>query len=167
MIPLFIHIVFGIFIFFLLIAFITGAPFVPSKNDTAKQMIDLANIKNDSVIYDLGSGNGKLLFLASKKGGKKIIGIEINPLLVLYTNLRAILSKNTRVHARWSDFWRTNLSDADIIFVYLLPWKMEALGRKLKKETKPGTTIVSNSFVFPNWPIVAENKDAHVYIFKT
>ncbi|MCX8009137.1 MAG: 50S ribosomal protein L11 methyltransferase [Patescibacteria group bacterium] len=162
-----IHLGFGIFIFFLLVAFITGAPFVPSSQKTAKRMIELAGITSDSIIYDLGSGNGRLLLLASKRGGKKIIGIEINPLLVLFTKLRIFLSRRKHIHCIWGDFWRTDISDADIIFVYLLPWKMDKLAEKIKKETKPGTTIVSNSFIFPHWPIAKEDKDAHVYVFKT
>src|SRR3989344_5032965 len=74
---------FAILIFYLCIAFITGAPFVPSTNPTAHAMIRLACIKPGMKVYDLGAGNGNLLFLAAK-GGATAIGLEINPLLVFW-----------------------------------------------------------------------------------
>jgi len=70
------------------------------------------------------------------------------------------------VTVRWQNFWHTNLSDADVVFVYLLPWRMEKLAAKLKKELKPGTLIVSNSFIFPNWKILRQDKATHVYVFR-
>src|SRR3989344_756875 len=156
---------FLMYIFYLCLAFLTGAPFVPSRNPTAKKMIELANIKPGMKVYDLGSGNGKLLFLAAQKGATAI-GFEINPLLVLWTWIRKMLSRQSKtgfnpadgVTVRWQNFWHTNLSDADVVFVYLLPWRMEKLAAKLKKELKPGTLIVSNSFIFPNWQILREDK---------
>ena len=131
-------------------------------------MIHLARMKPGMKVYDLGSGDGKLLFLASKKGATAI-GLEINPLLVIYATLRAIRiegSHTSMVQIRWKNFWKANLSDADVVFVYLLPWRMERLAAKLKKECKPGTLIVSNSFIFPNWKILREDKKLHVYVFK-
>jgi predicted RNA methylase len=163
---LFFHLFFALFIFFLTVAFLTGAPFVPSNKPTSAMMIELANIKANSVIYDLGSGDGRLLFLAKKKGGKKIVGIEINPLLVLYTNIRILFSRQKEIRTYWGNFWTTNLSDADIVFVYLLPWKMEKLAQKLTRELKPGARIVSNSFIFPKWKLVEEDKKTHVYVFE-
>lgn len=158
---------FAILIFYLCIAFVTGAPFVPSTNPTARAMIRLARIKPGMKVYDLGSGDGRLLFLAAEKSATAI-GLEINPLLVLYTILRTFIegSHTSMVQPRWKNFWKTNLGDADVVFVYLLPWRMERLAAKLKKECKKGTTIVSNSFIFPNWKILRQDRKNHVYVFK-
>lgn len=166
MIVLLIHLSFAVLIFFLTIAFITGAPFVPSSQNTAQAMIDLAHITRDSVIYDLGSGDGRLLLLASKNGARKIVGIEINPWLVFFTKIRILLSKAQNVQVYLGNFWSADLKDANIVFVYLLPWKMESLAKKLKKDLKPGTIIVSNSFIFPGWKILREDKTNHVYVFQ-
>jgi SAM-dependent methyltransferase len=166
MILLFVHLIFGMFIFFLILAFLTGAPFVPSSNSTADAMITQANIQKNSVIYDLGSGDGKLLFLAKKKGGRKIVGIEINPFLVLFTKLKIFLSHQKEIQVKLGNFWSANISEADIVFVYLLPWKMEKLAKKLKKELKPGARVVCNSFIFPGWHILREDKNHHVYVFE-
>lgn len=164
---------FVIFFFFLILAFVTGAPFVPSTKPTAETMIRLAHIKPSMTIYDLGSGDGRLLFLAAREGATAI-GLEINPFLVLFTWFKKMLSKRPktginpadRITVHWKNFWNANLSDADIVFVYLLPWRMEKLAAKLKKELKPGSLIVSNSFIFPNWKIIRQDKAHHVYVFR-
>ena len=160
-----INLLFAVLIFYLLIAFFTGAPYVPSTNLVSQKIIELAKIKRGERVYDLGSGDGNLLFLAAQKGAIAT-GIEINPFLVLFTHLRIFLSPHRPlVHVRWQSFWKSDLSDADAIFIYLLPWRMEKLANFLKKQCKPGTRIVSNSFIFPNWKIKREDKKLHVHVF--
>lgn len=155
---LIIQVGFVIFFFYMCVASLTGAPYVPTKTPTADAMMKLSGIKKGDVVYDLGSGDGKLLLLAAKKGARAT-GYEINPLLVLYANLR---------HARtlWKNFWGADIHDADIVFIYLLPWKMERLAKKLKTECKKGAVIVSNSFIFPGWTIIRQDAAHHVYVFR-
>lgn len=154
---LFIQFCIALFFLYLVIAFVTGAPFVPTKNEAAEAMIRLAGVKKGVHVYDLGSGNGKLLRLAAKKGALAT-GFEINPFLVLYSKF----STDTR----WKNFWNADISDADVVFIYLLPWKMDRLAAKLKKECKKGTIIVSNSFIFPGWKIIRRDLTNHIYVFR-
>ena len=156
---------FVVFFLYMCIASINGAPFVPSKKQTAESMIKLAAIKKGATIYDLGSGNGKLLFLAESRGARAI-GYEINPILVWYTNLLAFLHRQPRVHVYWKNFWAATIRDADVVFIYLLPWKMERLEQKIKNECKKGAIIVSNSFIFPNWKTLRSDPLHHVYVFR-
>ncbi len=146
----------GIFLLFIIVAFVSGAPFVPTGTSAAAAMIRLARIKTGDVVYDLGSGNGKLLRLAQKKGARAT-GFEINPLLVLFAKLTT--------DTRWQNLWTAHIRDADAVFIYLLPWKMDRLAAKLKRECKKGTRVVSNSFIFPNWKIVRSDPVNHVYVF--
>ena len=163
---LFIQLGFVVLLFYLCLAFVTGAPFVPSTDPTAVAMIKFARIKKGVKVYDLGSGNGKLLFLAAQQVATAV-GLEINPLLVIWSRLRAFLSPyRGMVSTRWQYFWRANLSDSDVVFVYLLPWRMEKLEKKLKQELKPGAVIVSNSFIFPHWKILRQDPKHHVYVFR-
>lgn len=156
---------FALLIFYLVIAFVTGAPYVPSTNPVSQKIIEFAHIKKGERVYDLGSGDGKLLFLAAQKGANAT-GIEINPFLVLLIKLRTLFSVHKKqVSVRWQSFWKANLMDADIIFIYLLPWRMEQLAQFLKKQCKPGTRIVSNSFIFPDWKIEKQDREHHVYVF--
>ncbi|MBI5619890.1 hypothetical protein HY950_02935 [Candidatus Gottesmanbacteria bacterium] len=163
---LLLHILFALLVFFLVIAFVAGAPFVPSTNPTARVMIYLARIKPGMNVYDLGSGDGKLLFLAAEKGATAI-GLEINPLLVLWTLFKKTLSPHrNHIIVLWRNFWTTDLSCADVVFIYLLPWRMEQLKNKLQKELKPGSLVVSNSFIFPDWNILRQDQKTHVCVFR-
>jgi hypothetical protein len=144
----------------------TGAPFVPSTSTVTSRMVQLANMHKGTVVYDLGSGDGRLLFASAKKEASKVVGLEINPYLVLFTKLRLLFSPyRSVISCRWQNFWAATYEDADIVFVYLLPWKMGKLKRKLEKELKPGTKVVSNSFIFPEWKIVDKDEKNHVYVF--
>lgn len=161
------NIFFGILIFYLLIAFLTGAPYVPSTKLTADTMIRLSGIKKSFIIYDLGSGDGRLLYRSMLYGAKKAIGYEINPYLVLLSRIRFFFSPfRNRVHIYLKNFWKADISGADIVYIYLLPWRMEQLKQKLLTELKPGARVVSNSFIFPDWNVLRSDEKTHVYVFK-
>jgi len=160
------QLIFAIYLLYFIIAFLTGAPFVPTTGKTARSMLSLAHIKKGDIVYDLGSGDGRLLFLAASLGAQAV-GYELNPILAYFTKLRALLSpyqKSITVHCK--NFWKADIHDADVIFVYLLPWHMERLGKKLEKEARKGTIIVSNSFIFPHLKIIREDRANHVYVFR-
>lgn len=162
---LLIHLIFALFVFFLTIAFVTGAPFVPSVHTTGQIMINLARIKKGMKIYDLGSGDGRLLLLAAQQGATAV-GLEINPFLVLFSKLRTIFFPyRNQITIRWQNFWSADISDADVVFVYLLPWRMKELEQLLKTQCKPGTRIISNSFIFPSLKLMKENREMHIYSF--
>lgn len=163
---IFLNICFGVYLVYYIVAFISGAPFVPSTNTTASTMITLAGLKKGETAYDLGSGEGKLLKLIAQQGAQAI-GIEINPLLVVYTKIRFLFSpyrKLITIYAK--SFWSVDLKSADVIFVYLLPLRMEKLEKKLLRECKKGTRVVSNSFLFPHWKLTASDEKQHVYVYK-
>ncbi len=160
------QIIFGLGIVYLTLAFVTGAPFVPSYMHRARRMVELANLTKGSTIYDLGSGDGRILFLAAEKGAHAV-GVEINPFLVYFTWVRSFFTPYRKhIHVRCKTLWSTDLSEADVVFIYLLPWRMDQLAIKLKKELKKGSLVVSNSFIFPNWPIYKQDPSAHVYVFR-
>jgi SAM-dependent methyltransferase len=157
---------FAILMFYLVIAFVTGAPYVPSTPRVSKRMIDLAHIKKGERVYDLGSGDGRLLFLSAQLGANAY-GIEINPYLVLFTWIKALGSPlRSRIHVSCKSFWSADITQAQVVFVYLLPWRMEKLERYLLASLKPGTRVVSNSFVFPHLPLVDKDEKEHIYVFK-
>ncbi len=161
-----IQLLFASLFFFLCLAFVSGAPYVPSNKRAAEAMIRLSKLKKDTRVIDLGSGDGRLLLLAAKQGALAQ-GFEINPYLVLLTRLRALFGHyKGSVKVSWGNLWNAPISDADVVFVYLLPWRMEELAAKLTKELKTGTLVISNSFIFPNWKIHASDTEAHVYAFK-
>jgi SAM-dependent methyltransferase len=160
------HLFFALTIFFLVISFVTGAPFVPSNTKASDMMVKFACIKKGMKIYDLGCGDGRLLFLTAQKGAQAI-GFEINPFLVLYTFVRKMhMKEHSSITVLWKNFWNADIHDADAVFVYLLPWKMEKLEQKLLRELKPGARVVSNSFIFPHLELVNEDKTTHIFEFR-
>jgi len=160
-----IQIGFAGFILFLLIAFMTGGPFVPSSRKTVEAMVKAAKIAPGMKIIDVGSGDGRVLMAAAARGATAL-GIEINPYLVWFTRLRAFLSPyRGRVKVLWGDLWKADLSFADRVFVYLIPWKMDILAEKLKKELPKHALVISNSFIFPGWKAIQKDTKHHVYVF--
>lgn len=163
---LLLHITFAGFVLFLCLAFITGGPFVPSNRTSVAAMVDLAKLQPGQTVIDVGSGDGRVLFEAAKKG-VHAIGIEINPYLVWFTRLKArFLPHAGTVTVRWQNLWRADLSKADVVFVYLIPWRMEELAQKLKRELKPRSLVVSNSFMFPHWKLIRKDAIHHVYAYR-
>lgn len=139
-----------------------GAPFVRSRKDKVRTMIELAGIKPAEFVIDLGSGDGTLVIEAAKRGAKAV-GVEFNPFLVWYSRYQIRRHKNLRAKIIREDLYNYPLHDADIIFVYLLPETLNRLKGKLEKEVKPGTRIVSNAFPIPGW-IPAKEKD-NVFLY--
>lgn len=160
---IFLQLLFAIYLVYYIVAFLSGAPFVPTTNPTADSMIALAKLKKGMIAYDLGSGEGKLLKRIAQKGATAI-GIEINPLLVLYSTIRFYFTPH--ISTRWKSFWSISLADADVLFIYLLPLRMEKLEKKILKECKKGTVIVSNSFLFPNMIQIEKDEKNHVYVYR-
>ncbi len=159
------QLLFALLFFYMALAFITGAPYVPSTTSVSEVMIQLAGIKKGETVFDLGSGDGRLLFRASSLGATAI-GLEINPYLVLLSTTKAVFSKHRKtVRTYWKNFWRADYRTADVVFIYLLPWRMKQLEEKLLKEMKPGSRVVSNSFIFPNIPCTKKDEEHHVYLF--
>ncbi|MCK4520306.1 class I SAM-dependent methyltransferase [Candidatus Parcubacteria bacterium] len=155
-----------IFVSYLLIqlyfasSMIFGAPFMPSPTEKVKRMLELASPRSGEILYDLGSGNGKILFEAVKQYKVRAIGVEINPVLV-WLSRRKIkkLGLEDKIKIYQGNFFKKNLSDADIILTYLWQPTMGPLEKKLLSELKPGTRLVSLAFTFDNIPFVKSDSE--------
>ena len=110
----------------------------------------LAEIKPGESLIDLGSGDGRILFAASKHGAH-CLGIEINPLLVWYTRLRAWLRGSSAVSVRRTNLWSVDISAADVVTIYMVPIYMQKLKEKVQAEMKPGSRILAAVHPFPDW----------------
>ncbi len=140
-----------------------GAPFVPSNKQKIETMLELARIMPEDVVYDLGSGDGVLLFGAAKKGAHTV-GVEINPFLVAYS--RFLVWKkglNAQVIIKKEDFRKTNLGNASVVFLYLWPATNVLLKEKLLAELPKGARIVSNSFPIAGLTPSAEKNNVFLY----
>lgn len=157
------EILLAVYFFYTLVAIFKGAAPIPSRGSTVQSIMRLAEIKPGQKLYDLGSGDGRILFAAAKQGAT-CIGFEINPFLFWYTRLRTLITRASRVKVRRSDFWQNSISDADLVTVYLVPSAMARLQSKARAELRPGTKIIAAVYPFPDWSPVKRDGKAFLYI---
>jgi cyclopropane fatty-acyl-phospholipid synthase-like methyltransferase len=129
-------------------------PYIPTPQAAVEAMLDLAQVKPSDVVYDLGSGDGRIVITAAKKYGARGVGIEIDPSLVRAAAARAATEGvSDRVRFVAEDLFSTNFSDATVVTLYLLQSMNERLRPKLVRELKPGARVVSHIFnMGPEWP---------------
>lgn len=141
------------------------APWWRTNSKTARAMCRLAKIKKGDLIYDLGSGDGTALVIASKEFGAKGIGIEIDASRYLISKINFRLNRlSNKLSVKRKNFFKEELGKADVIFVYLVPKTLEKLIPKFKKELKKGTRIVS--FVYEmNLPLKEEDKKNKIRLY--
>ncbi|MFX0031390.1 MAG: SAM-dependent methyltransferase [Candidatus Hermodarchaeota archaeon] len=145
---------------------INGAPWIPTRKKKVRQMLSLVDIQPDEVLYDLGCGDGRFIITAARKFGAKAVGIEINPVLYLWCQLViTILGLRRRVKILYGNFFKRNLSDADVITCFLLQETNDKLEEKLLKELKPTARVISNSFMFNKLQVISEDTDKKIYVY--
>lgn len=131
--------------------FFSSVPFIPVRKKVLSDIISALNLSNQSVLYDLGCGNGRVLFAVSKiYKNLHCVGVEKAPFPFLLAKSRCFFIGNKKVSISYKDIFKTNVSSATHVFLYLLPKVMDNLLPKLEKELKPGTRVVSCDFQFKN-----------------
>jgi SAM-dependent methyltransferase len=155
-------------ILFMLSFVLGGAPFVPTPSRVLHKMMELADIKPGEKVYDLGCGDGRLIIEARKKYRAKAVGIEISPLVYLLARLRAFLS-GADVTFILGNFLDHDISNADVVFCYLLEGHMKKLQDKFKT-LKRDCRIVCHQFEIPGWEpevrVQVEGKSYVAAVFK-
>ncbi|HUQ25098.1 MAG TPA: methyltransferase domain-containing protein [Burkholderiales bacterium] len=126
--------------------------YVPTPYEVVDEMLKLAGVKKGDVLYDLGSGDGRIPVTAAKKLGIRAVGIDIDPQRIEEAKENA--RKNgvaSLVQFRQEDLFRANLREATVVTLYLLPDLNVKLRPKLLAELKPGSRIVSHQFDMGTW----------------
>ena len=127
-------------------------PYVPTPENVVEMMLKLADIKSGDVLYDLGSGDGRIVITAAKKFGIRGIGIDINPERIKDANENAKKAGVAdKVTFRKNDLFEEDIREATVVTLYLLPSVNLKLKPKLFKELKPGTKIISHDFDMGDW----------------
>jgi ubiquinone/menaquinone biosynthesis C-methylase UbiE len=125
---------------------------VPTDPEFIDGFFELAPMSPADVVYDLGSGDGRLLFSAVEKGAGRAVGIDIDAVRVLTAREEAKKKGvGDKVTFLEGDVLQANLADATVIFCYLLTTASAALKPKFEAELKPGTRVVMESFPVPGW----------------
>lgn len=127
-------------------------PWVPTMSEFINGFFELAPVSFSDVVYDLGCGDGRLLFAALENGAGKCVGIDIDTKKV--NEAKALASEKgveNKVTFIEGDFLNQDLSEATVILCYLFPEALRALRPKFERELKPGTRIVSEVFTVQKW----------------
>jgi SAM-dependent methyltransferase len=143
-------------------------PYVPTPGPVVDAMLRLAQVKRGDVLYDLGSGDGRIVIAAAKRYGVRGTGIDIDPERIRDANAnarRAGVAKQVRFLNQ--DLFESDFSDATVVTLYLLPRLNMKLRPKLLAELRPGTRIVSHGFDMGDWKPTREVlvRDTTIYLW--
>ena len=127
-------------------------PYVPTPEKVVERMLEVAKVGPNDVVYDLGSGDGRIVIAAAKNHGARGVGIDIDPERVREARDNASRAGvANRVEFREGNLFDANISEATVVTIYLLSGINMKLRPKLLAELKPGTRIVSHQFDMGTW----------------
>jgi len=128
------------------------APFVPTPMVVVERMLELGEVNAQSVLYDLGCGDGRIVIQAAKKYGARSVGIDIDPVRIEESMANAKKEGvESLVEFRLGDVMKVDFSEATVLTLYLLPESNEILRPLLEKLLKQGTFVVSHNYYIPGW----------------
>jgi precorrin-6B methylase 2 len=126
--------------------------FVPTPHEVVAAMLKVAKVGSKDVLYDLGSGDGRIVIAAAKKYGTRGTGIDLDPARIEESKVAARKAGVTgKVQFRQGDLFETDLRDASVVTLYLLPSLNVRLRPKLYRELRPGSRVVSHAFDMGDW----------------
>jgi ubiquinone/menaquinone biosynthesis C-methylase UbiE len=127
----------------------------------------MADVKAGDVLYDLGSGDGRIITMATKEFHATSVGIDINPFWILWTRAKIVLFRlSDKVKVIWGNFFNHDLSKANIVILYLFQDTNNRLKPKLERELKPGTRVISYIFTFDGWNPEKVDHESKIYMYK-
>ena len=146
---------------------IIGAGFEPTSKRLVNQMLEMAEIGSKDILYDLGSGDGRIVIKAVKSYGARAVGIEADPIRVLWSRLCLFFyGIQDRSKIKWGNFFKEDISEATAVTLFLGHKANQQLKEKLKKELKPGTPVVSYVWTFDGWEPTKVNHLDRIYLYK-
>ncbi|MFW9975102.1 MAG: SAM-dependent methyltransferase [Candidatus Thorarchaeota archaeon] len=145
---------------------IIGAPWLPTPKNKVRTMLEFAEVNPEDTLYDLGSGDGRIIVMAAKEFGANSIGIEVDPLRLFWSRLAIRRHKlGEKVKVIRANFFKVSLEDATVVTLYQGHEINKKIRAKLDKELKSGTRVVSYRFILDGWTPTKMNKDKSIYLY--
>lgn len=159
-------------IFIMIVAFsmlwplMIGAAYSPSSKSVVRKMLEMAEVDSDDVLYDLGSGDGRIVLEAARRYNARAVGIEADPLRVIWSKILVMTNGlQNQIQIVWGNLFHQNISNATVVTVFLWQRTNEKLKEKLLEELRPGSRVVSYVWIFEGWkPIKVDTKD-RIYLY--
>jgi predicted RNA methylase len=153
--------------FWILWPIVIGAGWVPTPKDIINKMLCIAEVGPDDTVYDLGSGDGRIILSAAIEFGATAVGIEADPLRVILTRIWIKLNGlENQIHVIWSNFFKEDLSAASVVTIYQSTEINKKLKEKLQNELCNGARIISYSFEFEGWEPIAVDERKKLYLYE-
>lgn len=163
---LFVEVILIIFMIWIVWSASVGAPWLPTPKSKVRKMLEFAKVQSEDVVYDLGSGDGRILIMAAKEFGAMSVGIEADPIRQRWSKLMIRRHRLTeKIKVLRGNFFNFDIGDASVVTLYLGVGANDKLREKLTKELKPGTRIVSHHFLLKEWDIVEYDEKADLYLY--
>lgn len=158
---------FVLVLLWILVPALYGLPPVPTRPERIRKALELASLQPDETLYDLGAGDGRVLLMAARDFGAKAVGLEIGPIQCALIWLRAAASGlGNQIKVRWANFYKADLSEADVVFVYATSKEIRKLAPHLEKQMKRGARLVSVSADFREWEPQAIDEQNLIFVYE-
>jgi tRNA A58 N-methylase Trm61 len=132
-------------------------PYIPTPEDIIAPMLTVASVKRDELVYDLGSGDGRLLIAAARDFGARVVGVELRMRLVKECRQKVReMGLSDRVTVTHRNFKKVSLRKADVLALYLSSYTLNLLTPKFTKELRPGARVVNFDYPVLDWKPVRE-----------
>lgn len=143
-----------------------GAGFEPTSRKKVRRMLELSETGPTDVVYDLGSGDGRIVIEAARTYRARAVGVEADPLRVLYSRAAISLSHmKGRAKVVWGNFFHVDLGEATVVTIFLSQGTNQRLKPKLLSNLKPGTRVVSYVWTFDGWPPKARDEKNELALY--
>jgi SAM-dependent methyltransferase len=149
------------------------APYVSTPQNVVAEMLKAADIKPNEMVYDLGSGDGRVVITAAREYGARAVGVEISPKEVAESRKKIADAKlEKRVRIVEADIMTVDLSEADVVTMYLLTSSNDVIRPNLEKYLKPGSRVISHDYPVRGWEpkrvheVEALKRVHHLYVYE-
>jgi cyclopropane fatty-acyl-phospholipid synthase-like methyltransferase len=151
----------------ILIPALYGLPPIAAHRHRIRAALLMADLQPDEIIYDLGSGHGRVLVMAAKEFNAYAVGIEAGPIQCAIAWLNALYNGvGPRVRVEMRNFYNADVSRADVVFAYLTSKQAPRLQAQLEKQLKRGARVVTISFDFPNWKPGEMDRERLIFLYR-
>lgn len=151
----------------LIVPALYGVPWIPTRERRIRKALKMARLQPDETLYDLGAGDGRVLIMAAREFDAKGVGIEIGPVQCALGFLRIWFSGSRhKIRMRCANFIRTDISEADVVYLYLTSSHTLRLRDKLMGELRSGTRVVTVAEDFPGWQPREIDRESLIFVYE-
>jgi SAM-dependent methyltransferase len=160
-------ILFVVYLLWVVIPILSGLPWIPTRPRRIRRALELAHTSPGESFYDLGSGDGRALIIAAREFGMQAVGVEISPIHCIVARINAMYHGiSNQVVIKWTNFYKVDLSAAEVIFVYMTSREASRLRYHLENLLHPGTRVITISCEIEGWQPAIFDREALIYIYQ-